>query len=118
MKQAFVEGRLILIVADGVIDSMDVQLKLDRDRHASLDAELSSKVPGGVGKLFGEGSKLEVVGKKVTNGEYTFQVTKPVILAVLPRRQPQAGVLESPDGNDWRDWIMTEAPHNFVLQKF
>jgi hypothetical protein len=105
LKQAFIDGRLVLVVADVVLDSMDVTLKLDKDRHAKLNAELGGKLAGTVGKVIGQGAKLEIVAGKVTNAEYTFRVSKPVVLAVLTRRQPTAGVLRADGNKDWQDWV-------------
>jgi len=113
MKAAFERGNLTLIVADVVIDSMLVKIQVDKTKQAKLAVDLASKLE--VGKIF-KGAKLELKVNRADNGEFEFEVVKPVILAVLARKQPQAGVLEAP-GTGWDDWKVVPVPHNEVLKK-
>lgn len=114
LKRAFTDGRLVLIVADIVVDSMTIDIKIDTTKEAKLDAELASKLAGMVGKII-DSAKIGLHIKKATNGEYQLEVTKPVVLAVLPRQQPAAGVLALAQDNEWLDWRVTTAPHNLMI---
>jgi hypothetical protein len=117
IKKAFLEGRLVYVVADVVADSMTVDIKVDTDRNAKLDAELLNSLSGAIGKILKQGAKLELTVKKAVKGEYQLEVKKPVILAVLAKRQPAAGVLDRPGDNDWTDWNPAKVGHNLLLSK-
>jgi hypothetical protein len=104
MKSAYKQGRLLLIVADVVVDAMKVTIDVDRTTGQALAAELTGKV----GKIF-KNSKLELKLTSETDGQYTFEVSKPVIVMRLPKRQAPPGSLgtgsrgDDPD-DEWKDW--------------
>ena len=105
MKQAFDQGKLVLVVGDVVSTGMKVRVKADSTTKANIDAKIGA--PGGTGvvsKVFTDSS----FGFKVTreeNGEYTFQTTRPVVVLRLAKHQPAAGALGAELSDDWKDWV-------------
>jgi hypothetical protein len=108
MKQAFVNGDLVLVVADVVIDAMKVDIEATSAGKQSLDAALGKDVGGAAGKVLSS-SKLSLKVSSKTDGTYSFEVARPVIIKRLTKRQPSAGALG--EGNDdWTDWIAQAVP--------
>jgi hypothetical protein len=99
-KVAYLKGDLLLIVADVVVDSIQVTIKADSDLSAKLDAAIGAPV-GNAGKIFKDAS-MSVKATSSTKGTYTFEVTKPVILMRLAKKQPAGGELGRDE--DWKDW--------------
>lgn len=108
MKQAFVNGDLVLVVADVVIDAMKVDVEVTSTGKQSLDAALGKDVGGAAGKVLGN-AKLALKVTSSTDGKYSFEVSRPVIIKRLTKRQPGAGLLEKGD-DDWTDWQTQEVP--------
>lgn len=111
LKQAFDENRLALVVADVVIDSMDVTITPNKDKNANVDAKLNSNV----GKILGSGSDFTVKVDSAANGVYGLKIQRPVIVARLTLTQPFEG--RGPGGTpppqfsgklfEWTGWIPT-----------
>jgi hypothetical protein len=124
LKSAFSQGRLVLIVGDVVVDSMSITISVDANRNGKLAAELASALDGTVGKLL-KGAKFDLTVKSADKGKYTLEIKNPVILAVLAKKQPEAGQLERKEPaperpgmkpvSDWSDWPTTTVPHNNVV---
>jgi hypothetical protein len=102
MKSAYDQGRLLLIVADVVVDAMKVTIEVDRTTGQALTAELTGKV----GKIF-KNSRLELKLTSETAGQYTFEVSKPVIVMRLSKRQAGVGISSGApkdEDDEWWDW--------------
>jgi hypothetical protein len=111
LKQAFDQNRLALVVADVVIDSLDITITPNKDKNANLDAKLNSSV----GQVLGSGSDLTLKVDSATNGTYHLKVERPVIIARLTLTQPFEG--RGPGGTlppkfsgklfEWSGWVPT-----------
>ena len=106
IKTAFTQGNLVLIVADVVIGSIRVIIDVDKHGAQTLDGALGGNLPG-VGKVFTDTALGVKVSRQLT-GKYTFEITKPVIVLRLAKRQPEAGTLASQE--DWDDWSNISVP--------
>lgn len=112
IKKAFDQNRLAIVIADVVIDSIDVSLKVNKSSNAGLNAQLSGKV----NQVFGSGDQLQVKVAGSSDGNYTLKVTEPVVIARLTVKKPfgttRGGDLPTrgaPDLNAWnRDWGLTQ----------
>jgi hypothetical protein len=124
LKQAFDGNRLALVVADVVIDSMNITITPNKDKNANLDAKLTSNV----GKVLGNGSNLTVKVDSAANGVYNLKIERPVIVARLTLTQPFEG--RGPGGPpppqfsgklfEWTGWIptsVTGGSQNHLQQK-
>lgn len=110
LKQSFNRGDLVLVVSDVIIKNMTVNISVDNEMSAALDAKLTSSVQN-----FGD-TELKVQGSKTTNGKYSFNITQPVIILRLTKRQPGAGVLEAADDN-FDNWIDVPVKNNLKKEK-
>ena len=70
-----------------------------------------------MGQVIGKGAGFEAKVNNAQKGDYTLQVTDPVVLAVYTKKQPQAGVLRKT--KDWSDWPDDSIPDaaNKILQE-
>ena len=94
----------------------DVAGPVEREFTYGLVGSIAPQDEGTLhGEIIKQGAKLELTVKKATSGEYQLEVKKLVILAVLAKRQPQAGVLETRRDNDWLDWSTVTVQHNELL---
>jgi len=105
LKVAFKSAKLLLIVGDVVIDQMKIVLDVDQTVGAALEAELAGKV----GQIFNNG-KLEVKLGSTAQGEYTFEVTKPVIVMRLARRSDPTVLKSLTADEEWKDWKRAKVP--------
>ncbi len=105
-KDAFNSGRLRFIVSDWVIENMSIVVTLD----ATTTASLESKLADDSSKVFNDAS-LSFKLERLKKGTYKFSMDKPLIYAVLSKRQPSAGSLGSLQTFD--DWI--DDINNFPL---
>jgi hypothetical protein len=107
-KKAFDQGTLVIVVADVIVDHMRVTIEVDQSVQAALDAALKSPVPQ---LKVGKGAQVNVKPSRETNGKYTFDVTRPVIISRLGKRQERGAVLLAPPSNDeWGDWKRVRLP--------
>lgn len=90
LKVAYQNNRLVLAIADCVIEDLSVDVNVDSGTKADLDAKLA----GAASKVFNDGS-LSVAVERNVSGTYTFRVKHPVIFAVLYARQPSQAGLEA-----------------------
>lgn len=100
LKQAYNQGRLSIVVADVVVSDLRLTIKVDQQSQASLDAAFT---PGTALKEVGN-LKLGAKLSKGVQGTYTFEVTRPLVVMRLAKRQPSAGVLGSAVDDEWSDW--------------
>ncbi len=101
-KAAFEKRRLVLVYSDIVVSSMTVDLKLDAIANADLNAKLEGSLHGKLGQVIGKDSTLSFKVDRANKGDYSFEINKPVILAVYTKRQPARGELGSATG--WSRW--------------
>ncbi|MCF2834544.1 hypothetical protein L1273_24330, partial [Pseudoalteromonas sp. DL2-H6] len=98
LREAFMEGRLAVVVSDVVIENMTVEIMVDSKLQSGLDAKLI-EIPGGAFSDSQVGFKLS----SSSQGTFVFEVKNPVILAKFTKKQPRGGELA--DENSWDDWI-------------
>ena len=101
-KAAFDQKKLVLVYSDIVVSSMTIDLKLDASTNADLEAKLEGALQGKVGQVIGKDSSLSFKVDRADKGEYSFEINKPMILAVYTKRQPAAGQLGATAG--WSHW--------------
>jgi hypothetical protein len=115
-KSAFEKGNLVLVYSDIVITSMKIDLKVDAQSDVGLDAKLNGALGGQVGKVVGSNASLNFKINKADKGDYSFEVTKPLILAVAAKKQPSAGHLGGETG--WNAWKDTDlGSNNKIVQQ-
>jgi len=105
---AFRDGNLTVIVSDVVIESMKAKVTVDSTTGGKIDAALSA--PVGVSKILNDGAKLELKATKEQEGVYTFEITQPVIVLRLAKKQPGGGVLGA--DNTYKTWGEASLPDN------
>ncbi|MFX1707162.1 hypothetical protein PV783_24555 [Chitinophaga sp. CC14] len=100
--KAYNNGRLVLIVADCIIEGVTVKVA----KTSALNAKLNAKVGAGdtevVSKVFSD-AKVSVRVDRSVEGDYTIKFDQPLIFATLSKKQPRAGELGSEDNYD--DWL-------------
>jgi len=101
-KAAFGQKKLVLVYSDIVVSSMTINLKLDASTNADLEAKLGGALQGKVGQVIGKDSSLSFKVDRADKGEYSFEINKPMILAVYTKRQPAKGKLGPT--RSWSNW--------------
>jgi hypothetical protein len=84
IRRAAVDGELILIKGDIVIDKLEIKIHASQDLKTQLDAKLA----GAAAKKFGSDSKFGIQLSHDQSGDYYLRTTSPVIVGVLAARQP------------------------------
>jgi hypothetical protein len=111
-KEAFTRGTLRFITSDLVIENMTVEVTLDANTTATLEAKLGDSNS----KVFDDAS-LSFKLERVEKGTYKFSIDKPVIYAYLSKRQPTAGKLgASKFFDDWTDDTANFPPDPTMLK--
>jgi hypothetical protein len=110
LKRASKSDLLAVVVADVVIDTMDISLQVDTSTNAAADATLTGKA----NQVFTGDDKLSFKLNKSTGGKYSIKVTQPVVVARLTATKP-FGAFRGGDFPKaaklakWRsDWSVTE----------
>ncbi len=99
------KGDLVLVYSDIVLTSMKIELKVNPETKLDIGAKLEGALQGKVGKTIGSGSSLSLKVDNSTKGNYVFETTRPLILAVYTKKQPRSGMLGAGRGwNDWKDF--------------
>ena len=106
LKQAYDLGTLTIVVADVVVSDMKVDVTLDQQASAAIDA----KFPTGLGATTIKKAQVGVKLARTRAGSYTFDVSRPVIVRRLAKRQPRAGALEGEANDEWNDWRPVKVP--------
>jgi hypothetical protein len=101
-KAAFENRKLVLVYSDIVVSSMTLELKLDAAISSALEAKLEGSLQGKVGQVIGKDSSLSFKVDRANKGDYSFEINKPVVLAVYIKRQPASGELGAATG--WSRW--------------
>lgn len=102
IKQNYINGSLVLIVADCVIEDMAVKVKVNQNMASNIDAKIGVSGTSTGAKIF-QDSSLSVGVEKLSDGVYNFSISHPVIFARLAKKQPSAGALgENQDFSDWK----------------
>jgi hypothetical protein len=113
-RAAFEKRALILVYSDIVVSSMRIDLKVDATTDVEIDAALQESLHGKLRQIIGKDSGLSFKVNRADKGDYSFQINRPVILAVYTRRQPKAGELGSEQG--WSGWPIADVKNtNKVL---
>jgi hypothetical protein len=84
IRRAAVDGELILIKGDIVIDKLEIKIHASQD----LKTQLNAKLAGAGAKKFGSDSKFGIELSHDQSGDYYLRTTSPVIVGVLAARQP------------------------------
>lgn len=101
-KMAFQNGTLILVYSDIVVSSVKIEIKINADTNADLQVKMDGALKGQAGKIIGQGSSLGFKVDKADKGDYTFEINRPLILAVYTKKQQRPNQLGG--GNGWKDW--------------
>jgi hypothetical protein len=96
------KGNLVLVYSDIVVSSMKIEIKTNPATKIDFDAKMTGALSGKVGQIIGSGSDLGFKVDNSTKGDYTLEISKPLIVAVYTKKQPGAGVLGDQKG--WNDW--------------
>lgn len=110
LKQAYAQGRLVVVVADVVVEGVTLEITLDQQGSAALDAKFAD---GATTKIV-KGASLSAAVARSSNGKYTMEITQPVVVRRLAKHQPTAGELGVP-GDEWAGW--TTAKQTSVVPK-
>lgn len=106
VRRMFEDGSLVLVVADIVVYGLEADISLTAGSNKELEDRLAEKVNGTISS---EGNALSFRLSKSVSGSYRLSATKPLIVAVLPKKQRTAGSLSSPSSlsirDEWVDWI-------------
>ncbi|MDO3423961.1 hypothetical protein QWT87_03595 [Chryseobacterium sp. APV1] len=116
IKRAFLNGKLVLVVADCVIENMSVTVKVDQEISASLDAKLGVTGSTVAAKVFQDAS-LSVKFEKKSEGVYTFSISHPVIFARLTKKQPTAGYLNNDEFFESWETVKSDFEDNLIKLK-
>lgn len=104
-KEVFGRKTLVLVYSDIVVNSMSIDLKVDTSTDANLEAKLQGALAGKVGQIIGKDADLTFKVNRANKGDYSFEVTKPVILAVYTKKQPQKNPNElGSSDSSWKQW--------------
>jgi hypothetical protein len=111
------KGNLVLVYSDIVLSSLKIEIKTNPATKADFDAKMTGALSGKVGQVLGSGSDLGFKVDNSTKGDYTLEISKPLIVAVYARKQPGPGVLGDQKGwNDWRPFDLG-ASNKVLAQK-
>jgi hypothetical protein len=103
LRQSFRNGTVDYIIGDIVVTSMSAKITVNKNKNITASATLTQAT-----SIVGKDSSLNMKMTDDGNGNYTLDVSKPVIVAYLHRRQPGAG--QSGQSNDFSDWAKPELP--------
>lgn len=90
-KNSYNEGSLVVVVADIVVESMSVKVKFDNETSGKIDTAINNPTSNG------SDLELKFSINKTVDGQYEFNVSQPVIVMTLAKKQPSAGYVS---GND------------------
>lgn len=95
-KKRYNTGGLVVVIADVIVENMEIIIDLESTVAAELDAKIG---------LIGTAPKDTLKGefKRIKEGQYSFKINQPLIVLRLVRKQPQAGFLGTSDNFD--DWL-------------
>ena len=96
-KTRFLSGNLIVVIADVVVESMEVTVEVEQNIEANLDAKINS------GQII-TNDTINGEFKKVTTGKYEFKINKPLIVLRLAKKQSKGGLLSTSSTFD--DWTI------------
>lgn len=94
IKRLFKDRQLVFIAEDCIINSMSLEITVDRTTSTKIDASLGLDSTTIVSKIVDSGELgLKII--KSIDGKYTFNIERPVIFARLAKRQPSGSSLSS-----------------------
>lgn len=119
-RLAFNQGALALVVADVVIDGFTATIDVKQETGQELDAKLS----GTASTVIGSDAELNFEIRKVVDGRYTINVTRPVIIFRWIKVQTAGGTLSNREGTCegiadletcWTGWRSAQTSQNLTL---
>jgi hypothetical protein len=117
LRKGLEEHRLAMVVADAVIDSLEV----DVQSGGNTTREITAKLAPLVNRVAGSPSTMLVQVRRDQSGKYRLLVGQPVIIARLTLRRPLAGREAGsgdrppqlpPNLQDWTTWVPTGVSPN------
>jgi hypothetical protein len=96
------KGNLVLVYSDIVLTSMKIEIKVNPETKVDISAKLDDALKGKVGAAVGSGASVGFKLDNSTKGDYVFETSRPLILAVYVKKQPKSGTLGP--GHGWNDW--------------
>jgi len=103
----FNSGQMVLIVADVVIESMDVEITLKDTSATAIDTKFGWSGNTVAAKIL-DSAALGIKITKQSAGKYKFTLSHPVIFARLAAKQPKAGELGAANSDNFDEWIVTD----------
>ena len=76
----YTRKRLVCVIADVVIDSMEISIEFDKSLKAGVEAKLDTKLE----KVLGDDAKFQFKVTKESEGKYKIKTTRPLIIARYP----------------------------------
>jgi hypothetical protein len=101
--QAYKAGRLSIVVGDVVVKGLSLTIKVNNSAATNLDAKFAPNVPK---EASFSNADLSVKFSSSNTGQYSFQVSQPVVLLRLAATQPGAAGQEA-GSDDFRGWPKT-----------
>jgi hypothetical protein len=117
LRKSLEEHRLAMVVADAVIDSLEVDIQ----SRGNTTGDLTAKLAPLVNRIAGSPSTMQVQVKRDQSGKYRLLVGEPVVIARLTLRRPLAGREVAPGDRprqlpanlqEWTTWVPTGATSN------
>jgi hypothetical protein len=117
VRKALNESRLAMVVADAVIDSLEVDIDTDSGQSGDLSAALTPLL----NRSMGGPATMQIQVKRDKSGQYRMLISQPVIIARLTLRRPLAGrdtvpgyrAAQLPAGlGEWETWVAAGAAQN------
>lgn len=100
LKDAFRLGELAVVVADVVVDRLDITICVDKASDSKLDASLKGKV----GQVVGGEAGVKMSVTTGADGCYSLAASNPLVVAILTKTQPAGGQLGDGDlATTWAD---------------
>jgi hypothetical protein len=99
----FNSGQMVLVVADCIIQSMDVELTLKDTSKTQVDAKFGWQ-GGTVAAQILDSAAIGIKIEKKSAGTYKFSLTHPVIFARKTAKQPKGGELGAKENPFFEDW--------------
>ncbi len=111
-KQDWANGKLIMVYSDIILNSMKVELTVNPQTDVELTAKLNGALQGKEGQAIGADSNLTFKVNNVANGNYKFEITEPLIIAVYTKKAPRGAVLAIRS-----EWADEDVQGNKVLEE-
>lgn len=97
-RQLFNSGKMVFITADCVIQTMSIEISLDKTSAMSIDGSVGWDATTVAAQVLDK-AELGLKISKSTDGKYTFELKHPVVFARLAKKQNAAGSLNASTKN-------------------